>query len=167
MVCMLTGLESNQRTRGSKPRCPCQQSTGHQEPSPGVEPGEPAIQRATGPRPGGRGSGTQRGAGFPPAGPSRAASVLGRIPTATADALNVVPPAVGLRGHEESVLPTLTRRSLASFGPDADAAAFLLQLLHEPQRGFEPRTPPLRGACSDQLSYRGIATRAGIEPACS
>lgn len=38
---------------------------------------------------------------------------------------------------------------------------------YEPQRGLEPRTPPLRRACSDRLSYRGAATRAGIEPACS
>jgi hypothetical protein len=33
-VVRLTGLESNQRTRDPKSRCPCQQSTGHQSPPP-------------------------------------------------------------------------------------------------------------------------------------
>jgi hypothetical protein len=106
----LTGLESNQRTRDPKSRCPCQQSTGHREPSPGVEPGYLAIQRAGGCRPGGQGA-------------------LGGSRTLT------------------------TSRPQT---PQACASTSSATSAREPQRGFEPRTPPLRKACSDRLSYRGM-----------
>jgi hypothetical protein len=141
----LTGLESNQRTRDPKSRCPCQQSTGHREPSPGVEPSRPAIQRTAGPTSGGRGRHAAR----------RELGVEQICRGLAVDQAAAWPCALG-------GIRTLTTSRPQT--PQACASTSSATSACEPQRGFEPRTPPLREACSGQLSYRGKADDPGFEP---
>jgi hypothetical protein len=127
-------MESNQRSRDPRSRCPGHQSTGHQSLLPGSNRQPSRYRRAAlvQLRQGGGQRHATRRVNLPGAvqrpGPSRAASVLGALPT----------PSPSCRCH------WVTR-------------------ICEPQRGFEPRTPPLRGACSGQLSYRGMAAGQRLE----
>jgi hypothetical protein len=70
------------------------------------------------------------------------------------------------RSNQLSYIHLEPPRGIAALVP-ADALTVVpLPLGHqdcEPQRGFEPRTPPLRGACSGQLSYRGMAAGQRLE----